>query len=94
MRDTLVNERTVSAVNCIARKRPVSSWMAKHRPRSDPRFHHRLILEGEGRVRVFFKEIRIYKSLQLFAFVGHGAYSKNLFSLGAFRGRSEGGSRG
>lgn len=33
----------------MARKRPVRIWVAKQRPRREPKFHHTEILEGAGR---------------------------------------------
>ena len=33
----------------MARKRPDKSWVVKHNPRRDPKFHIALSLAGEGR---------------------------------------------
>jgi hypothetical protein len=39
----------VSAEKCIARNRPVTIWVPKQRPKREPKFHSREILEGVGR---------------------------------------------
>lgn len=33
----------------MAKKRPVTIWIPKHKPNKEPKFHKMLILEGEGR---------------------------------------------
>ena len=46
---TLENAKDTSGAKCIARNKPVTIWIPKHKPSSEPPFHHTEILEGEGR---------------------------------------------
>lgn len=33
----------------MAKNSPVIIWIIKHKPNKEPKFHHALMLEGEGR---------------------------------------------
>jgi len=33
----------------MAKNKPVTIWIPKHNPNKDPKFHHALILDGEGK---------------------------------------------
>lgn len=48
MWDILQNAKSVLAVKCIAKNRPVASWTTKQSPNKDPKFHRVEILLGIG----------------------------------------------
>jgi len=45
---TLEKAKDTSAQKCIAKNRPVKSWVARHSPNREPKFHSVEMLAGVG----------------------------------------------
>ena len=53
---TDANASCTSQVQCIAKNKPVASWIIKTKPNKLPKFHHTLKLMGDGKsTRVPFR---------------------------------------